>query len=199
MRVLQRVIQRLLVAIYKQRVTVLLLLILGIGSIAYLGWRNLQVAEVTASGLFPVEVAVQPITMRDEGQQVTFTLTLKEMNGNRRISMNVNGSEALAIAREKGLARERGSAFRPSEGPEAYDLVRNAIQEVGGRVERVIVNDADQRGYFAQVVLSANGESKSVNARPGDATALALRANAPIFVEDKILEEFGTRASASGR
>lgn len=198
MRLAQRVVQRLLLALFKQRVTLLLLLVLGVGTAEYFTWRNGQVAEASASGLFPVEVSVLPIQMRDEGQNVVFTLTLKEMNGSRRISMNVNGSEALAIAREKGIARTGGAPFKPTDGPQAYDLMRNAISQIGGRVDRIIVNDADQRGYFAQVIVSNNGEPKPVSARPGDATALALRVGAPIFVEDRVLEQFGTKSAGSG-
>jgi hypothetical protein len=67
----------------------------------------------------------------------------------------------------------------------------DAIQQMGGRIDRVIVNDANQREYLAQIVLSNNGESRIVKARPGDAVALALKAGAPIYVEDKVLDRYG--------
>jgi bifunctional DNase/RNase len=127
-----------------------------------------------------------------DGQNISsMTLTLKEKNGPRRISMAVGTTEALAIA------RQRGSTQIPlDQQPQAYDLLREAIQEMGGRVDRVIVNDANQREYLAQVVLSnVGGDVKVIRARPGDAIALALKSNAPIFVEDRVLERFGTKGS----
>jgi bifunctional DNase/RNase len=73
--------------------------------------------------------------------------------------------------------------------------MRDTIQQMGGRVDRVIVNDATQNQYLAQVVVSASGTTTVVKARPGDAIALALQAGAPIYVEDKVLQQFGTRGS----
>jgi bifunctional DNase/RNase len=74
--------------------------------------------------------------------------------------------------------------------------MREAIQEMGGRVDRVVVNDATQREYLAQVILSSSGEVKVIRARPGDAVALALKAGAPIFVEDRVLDRFGSKGSS---
>ncbi|MDQ3811515.1 MAG: bifunctional nuclease family protein [Chloroflexota bacterium] len=165
----------------------ILLITLGAGTYyLWLGRTNLP-AEAAAAGTAPVEVSVQDL----QGQNISnMTLTLKEKNGNRRISMAVGTTEALAIARQRGNAQ-----IPPDQQPQAYDLMREAITQMGGRIDRVIVNDATQREYLAQIVLSNNGDVRVVKARPGDAVALALRAGAPIYVEDKVLDRFGTKGS----
>ena len=68
---------------------------------------------------------------------------------------------------------------------------------MGGRIDRVLVNDATQSQYLAQIVVSdsSNGDVKVIKARPGDAIALALQSGAPIFVENQVLDRFGTKSS----
>jgi bifunctional DNase/RNase len=67
---------------------------------------------------------------------------------------------------------------------------------MGGRIDRVLVNDATQREYLAQIVVSENGgDVRVIKARPGDAVALALQTGAPIFVESQVLDKFGSKGS----
>jgi len=115
-------------------------------------------------------------------------LQLKEKNGSRRISMAVGSTEALAIAQQRG-----STTIPPDQQPQAYILLRDTIQQLGGRIDRVVVNDATQKEYLAQVVVSNNGDVKVIKARPGDAIALALKSGAPIFVENQVLDKFGTK------
>lgn len=191
MQVWVRVIQRLLYALYRQRVFVLLLLLLAAGVGTYSLWlsKTNLVNDAAAAGTAPIEVSVQDV--QGSGNNA-YTLTLKEKNGNRRIAMSVGLTEALAIA----LSRQSSSVALPKDQqPQAYDLMRETIQQMGGRVDRVVVNDATQSQYLAQVVLSNNGEVKVISARPGDAVALALKSGAPIYVEDRVLDRFGTKGS----
>ncbi|HEY3062041.1 MAG TPA: bifunctional nuclease family protein [Chloroflexota bacterium] len=184
-----RIFQRLLLALYRQRIPLLMILFICVGAGTYYLWlgRTNLPNEAAAAGTAPVEVTVQDLA----GQNISnMTLTLKEKNGNRRISMAVGTTEALAIARQRG-----NSQIPPDQQPQAYDLMKDVVTQLGGRIDRVIVNDATQREYLAQIVVSNNGESRIIKARPGDAVALALKAGAPIFVEDKVLDRFGTRGS----
>jgi uncharacterized protein len=183
-----RVIRRLLYALYRQRIPLLLILLISVSAGTYslwLGRTNLP-NEAAAAGNAPVEVTVTDL----QGTVNNATLTLKEKNGSRRISMAVGTTEALAIARQRGSTQ-----IPPDQQPQAYGLMRDAIQQMGGRIDKVIVNDATQREYLAQVVLSNNGDVRVVKARPGDAIALALQSGAPIFVEDQVLSKFGTKGS----
>jgi bifunctional DNase/RNase len=166
----------------------LLLLLIGASAGTYylwLGKTNLP-DQAAAAGTAPVEVTVSDL----QGSVSNATLTLKEKNGNRRISMAVGTTEALAIAQQRGSTQ-----IPPDQQPKAYGLMRDAIQQLGGRIDRVVVNDATQREYLAQVVLSNNGEVTVVKARPGDAIALALQSGAPIYVESQVLDKFGSKGS----
>jgi uncharacterized protein len=190
--VLGRIFQRLAYALYRQRiaVAVIVLLVAGLASYELYLQRSNLVNDAAAAGTAPVEVTVQDL----QGPVNNATLTLKEKNGNRRISMAVGGTEALAIA----LSRQGTSSqsqIPKDQQPQAYDLMSKTVQELGGRIDRVVVNDANQNQYLAQVVVTDNGEAKIVPARPGDAVALALASGAPIYVEDKVLDKFGSKGS----
>jgi len=168
----------------------LLVLVIAAGVGTYFLWLNQTNLpnEAAAAGSQPVEVTVTDL----QGQANNATLTLKEKNGNRRISMAVGLTEALAIAQKRGQTQ-----IPPDQQPQAYGLMRDTIQQMGGRIDRVLVNDATQREYLAQIVVSDGngGEVKVIKARPGDAIALALQAGAPIFVENQVLDRFGTKGS----
>jgi bifunctional DNase/RNase len=183
-----RVIQRLLFALYRQRIPLLLVLLISVSVGTYYLWlgRTNLPTEAAAAGTAPVEVTVTDL----QGTVNNATLTLKEKNGSRRISMAVGSTEALAIARQRGSTQ-----IPPDQQPQAYGLMRDAIQQMGGRIDRVVVNDATQREYLAQIVLSNNGDLRVVKARPGDAIALALQSGAPIYVENQVLDKFGTKGS----
>jgi bifunctional DNase/RNase len=181
-----RVFQRLLYALYRQRIPVLLVLVISAGAATYSLWLNQTNLpnEAAANGTAPIEVTVMDL----QGQANNATLTLKEKNGNRRISMAVGLTEALAIAQKRG-----NTQIPPDQQPQAYNLLRDTVQQLGGRIDRVLVNDATQREYLAEVVVSNNGDVKVVKARPGDAVALALQSGAPIFVENQVLDRFGSK------
>jgi bifunctional DNase/RNase len=182
-----RVFRRLFLALYKQRIPLLLVMLISATAGTYylwLGHTNLP-NEAAAAGTAPVEVTVTDL----QGTVNNATLTLKEKNGSRRISMAVGSTEALAIA------QQRGSTIPADQQPQAYVLMRDTIQQLGGRIDRVVVNDATQREYLAQVVVSNNGDVKVIKARPGDAIALALKSGAPIFVENQVLDKFGSKGS----
>src|SRR5205809_4177623 len=157
-----RIFQRLLLSLFRQRIPLLLVLLISATAGTYYLWleRTNLPNEAAAAGTAPVEVTVTDL----QGSISNATLTLKEKNGSRRISMAVGTTEALAIARQRGSTQ-----IPPDQQPQAYGLMRDTIQQMGGRVDRVVVNDATQREYLAQVVVSNNGDVKVVKARPGDA------------------------------
>jgi len=74
--------------------------------------------------------------------------------------------------------------------PFPYDLIREIISAFGGNVERVIINDFDKGIYFAVIeVKRYDGEILRIDSRPSDAINLAIRVNAPIFVEREVIEK----------
>lgn len=90
--------------------------------------------------------------------------------------------EAVSIARgldAEGIGR-----------PLTHDLLLDTIEELGGRVKRVVVSDLDDGTYIADVHLdTAMGSSVVVDARPSDSLALAARTNVPIDIAENVFEE----------
>lgn len=79
--------------------------------------------------------------------------------------------------------------FEPPR-PMTHDLVLNLIQALDAKVLQVTISDLSENTFFAQIQLGRrSGEEIVVDARPSDAIAVALRADAPLFVSEKVLEK----------
>jgi uncharacterized protein len=89
--------------------------------------------------------------------------------------------EANAIA----LEMEKVSTPRPM----THDLLKNLLIELDARVDRVVINDLKENTFFARIHLTRGDSALSVDSRPSDAIALALRSHAEIFVEEEVLEK----------
>jgi bifunctional DNase/RNase len=89
--------------------------------------------------------------------------------------------EANAIA----LEMEKVATPRPM----THDLLKNLLTELETHVDRVVINDLRDNTFFARIHLTRGGSSLSVDSRPSDAIALALRSDAEIFVEEEVLEK----------
>jgi bifunctional DNase/RNase len=72
--------------------------------------------------------------------------------------------------------------------PMTHDLCAAVIQRLGGRVERIVVDDVSNDTYYAKVHLAIDGRTVTVDSRPSDAIALALRCDAPVWVSDAVME-----------
>lgn len=72
--------------------------------------------------------------------------------------------------------------------PMTHDLLHDVLSTLGAEVRRVIVSDLRDNTYYAIVELQLGETKYSVDARPSDALALALRADAPVFVEETVLK-----------
>jgi bifunctional DNase/RNase len=70
-----------------------------------------------------------------------------------------------------------------------HDLLKNLLTELDARVERVVINELRENTFFARIHLIRGDSTLSVDSRPSDAIALALRSNAEIFVEELVLEK----------
>jgi bifunctional DNase/RNase len=89
--------------------------------------------------------------------------------------------EANAIA----LEMEKVTTPRPM----THDLLKNLLAELDAHVERVVINDLRENTFFARIHLTRKDSTLSVDSRPSDAIALALRSHAEIFVEEDVLEK----------
>jgi bifunctional DNase/RNase len=70
--------------------------------------------------------------------------------------------------------------------PMTHDLIRQILNQLTISVTRIVVTDIQNGTYFAEIHLRANGADVVVDSRPSDAIALALRTEAPIYLEDKV-------------
>ncbi len=72
--------------------------------------------------------------------------------------------------------------------PMTHDLVRNVLLGVNATVKKVVVTELKDDTFYALIWLERNGTTISIDSRPSDALALALRTDAPIFVDDSVLK-----------
>ncbi|RPJ84666.1 MAG: bifunctional nuclease family protein, partial [Acidobacteria bacterium] len=72
--------------------------------------------------------------------------------------------------------------------PMTHDLLKNVISDLNGVVEKIVVSDLKDNTFYAMIHLLVNGNPVAVDSRPSDAIALALRARAPIFVEERVID-----------
>jgi len=111
---------------------------------------------------------------------------LRTQEGENLLPIFVGLFEANAIAQQLD-----GSL---SPRPMTHDLLGNLIDALHARVDRVVITDLRDNTFFALIHLERSGEKLTIDARPSDAMALALRVKVPIFVEDTVL----ARSSATG-
>ena len=107
-------------------------------------------------------------------------IILRDRDGQRVLPIWVGIFEANAIA----LQIENINTPRPM----THDLLRNIIEDLQATVQKVVVTDLKENTFYALIHLQRDGESMAVDARPSDAIALALRARAPIFVDDAVID-----------
>ncbi|MBI2891151.1 MAG: bifunctional nuclease family protein [Nitrospirae bacterium] len=106
---------------------------------------------------------------------------LKDLEDKQAVPIWIGLFEASAIATEM----EKVKPPRPI----THDLLRNVLQALGTKVTRIEVTDLKEDTFFAVIYLqSAQGEQFSIDSRPSDAIALALRTEAPIFVAKDVVE-----------
>lgn len=115
-----------------------------------------------------------------------YALILKELNGDRRLPIIIGAFEAQAIALEmEGVIPPR---------PMTHDLLKSLIENFSYTLTEVDINDLREGTFFAKLIFDDTGVE--VDARPSDAIALAVRCNAPIYVNSDILDETGVLPQA---
>lgn len=109
---------------------------------------------------------------------------LEEMGGNRLLPIWIGITEGQAIAiRFSGIVLPR---------PLTHDLLLAAIKELGWSVKKVVVCDIKENTFYARIHVSDGKKTVSLDSRPSDAIAIAVRAGCPIMVEEKVFERCQT-------
>lgn len=107
---------------------------------------------------------------------------LKTADGNRFLPIWIGQSEAASI-----LMKLQGSA---SPRPMTHDLFASVLGELDAKVEKISVTDLKENTFYAVITLAKEGGGEiEIDSRPSDAIALAVRADAPIFAADAVIDE----------
>lgn len=133
--------------------------------------RDLEEKEVKVMGVYE---------HLEQGMEPAAFVLLRDTKG-RQVLIWIGRYEAYAIS----LALEGTTPDRPM----THDLMKSLIDRLGGTMERVVVDDLWHETYYAKISMANNGTVLNVDSRPSDAIALALRAKAPIFVAESVLQQ----------
>jgi bifunctional DNase/RNase len=109
---------------------------------------------------------------------------------NNPVVLLVDDDETVALPIWIGQAEAMAIAMRLQSvqppRPMTHDLLQAVLEQLSATVTRVVISDVKDATYYAEIHLTRNGTAFVIDSRPSDAIALALRAEAPIFVEDKV-------------
>ena len=112
-----------------------------------------------------------------QDQQV---IMLKEVDGERKFPIVIGSGEAYAIDRRlKGILMPR---------PLTHDLLASVIEELGGTIEKIEINNLQDHTFFARIHIRQNGDVLEIDSRPSDAIALGIATSVPIFVAEHVLD-----------
>jgi hypothetical protein len=106
---------------------------------------------------------------------------LKTADGNKFLPIWIGHSEAAAI-----LMKLQGAT---TPRPMTHDLVTDMLDQLDAQVVRITVTELRENTFFAEITVQQNGSEIQIDSRPSDAIALAIRADAPIFAADDVIEE----------
>ncbi len=131
----------------------------------------------------PVRMELSRIIISEiNDQQVIY---LKELDGERSFPILIGIFEATSIHR-----RVKGDA---SPRPLTHDLVCSVVENLGGELDSVLINELREHTYYAKLRVRHEGEMVDIDARPSDAIAVAVtcRPPLPIFVNEEVLQAAG--------
>lgn len=108
-------------------------------------------------------------------------IVIKERHGHRSFPIVIGIVEIFAIDRRlKGIKPAR---------PMTHDLLASVIENLGAKIEKIVINDLHQHVFYAKIHLSLNGRTIEIDSRPSDAIALGAASEAPIFVADHVFDQ----------
>ena len=126
-----------------------------------------------------VEMVIYGVSFDLVGKQPI--VLLKTAEGNRFLPIWIGHPEAAAIL----MKLQNASTPRPM----THDLVTEILGQLNAEVVRITVTELRENTFFAQITVQMDGSEIEVDSRPSDAIALAIRADAPIFAAESVIEE----------
>jgi hypothetical protein len=128
-----------------------------------------------------IEVRVEGLLLDNANNSPV--VLLREADGDRVLPIFIGPLEASAIA----YALEKTKFPRPL----TLDLMRLIVEGLGGSLRRVIITKIESDTYFAELIVEVGDRLVTIDARPSDSVGLALRASAPIFVDEAVMDKAG--------
>ena len=127
-----------------------------------------------------IEMELNKIIIDEKRQDQV--IVLKEKNGVKTLPIVIGLLEASSIKMKlSGIQAPR---------PLTHDLLYSIIENLKVKVEKIVIDKLENNTFYAKMFIAAeNQETKIIDARPSDSIALAVRAKAPIFVEEEVLEQ----------
>lgn len=128
----------------------------------------------------PVRVQVRALVMDPVSRMPVVILQRPEHNSYLPIWIGVCEANAIALRLERVVTPR----------PMTHDLISNLLRAADRRVERVLIHSLNDSVFHASIrLVNSSGQTADVDARPSDAIALALRTEAPVFVDPSVLEQ----------
>jgi len=124
---------------------------------------------VTIAGVYELE----------QSESGSFVLLRDQQN--RAFVIGVGPCEAFAI-----LSALNNQKFHR---PLSHDLMQAVLEQLGARIEKIVVDDLSNDVFYCRLTISSNGNQLTIDARPSDAIALALRSGAPIYATEAVITE----------
>jgi bifunctional DNase/RNase len=115
---------------------------------------------------------------------------LKTADGNKFLPIWIGHPEAAAI-----LMKLQGAS---TPRPMTHDLVTAMLGELDAQVVRITVTELKENTFYASITVQQNGSEIEIDSRPSDAIALAVRADAPIFAAEEVIEESAIEFEGEG-
>ena len=126
-----------------------------------------------------IEMELSRIIINETSDQQI--IVLKERHGHRSFPIVIGIVEIFAIDRRlKGIKPPR---------PMTHDLLDGVIESLGATIEKIVINDLRNHTFYAQIYLSLDGRTITIDSRPSDAIALGTASNTPIYVAEHVLEQ----------
>ena len=130
-----------------------------------------EIVEMEVVGVAPEPNSNRPLVWLKDKDQKVF------------LPISIGNFEATAIYME--IYNE------PPPRPICYDLMRQVVEQVGATVDRIVINALKDETFFAEITVSGSEGRFVIDSRPSDAIALALRVEAPIFVDPQVIHDAG--------
>jgi bifunctional DNase/RNase len=127
----------------------------------------------------PVQMELKRIIISEVHEQQI--IVLREVDGDRSFPIVIGIFEATSIDRRvKNIVPPR---------PLTHDLIVAAVEQLGGEVQDIVINDLQDHTYYAKLRVRKDGELTEIDCRPSDAIAVAVTAKVPIWVAEDVLAE----------